>query len=136
MLFTAHHGIVFQVEDIETVVRRSEALLSRWGLDVQCHRVTAGEIQLLFVMRAAVGDGDMRFGIIDLDIAVGIDQDLFFVPFAGRKACKNQEYQETGISLHNQWSVFCCGVCFTKKVAGPGIGIFGPGTGTFSQKLF
>src|SRR3984957_14976029 len=119
MLFAADHGVGFQVEDIQTVIRCGEAQLARWGLDVQRYRVAAGKIQLLFVMRTAVGDGDMRFGIIDLDIAVGIDQDLFFMPFTGGKACKDQEYEETGISLHSQWSVFCCGVCFTKKKGRP-----------------
>jgi hypothetical protein len=62
-------------------------------------------------MRAAIGDGDMLFGIIDLYIAAGIDQDLFFMPFTGGKTYNSQEQQEAGQFLHS--------VCFSKERPAP-----------------
>ena len=111
MLEAADDGVAFQVENIQTVVGCGDAQLAKGGLGVQRHRVTAGEIQLLLTMRTAVGDGDMLFGIIDLDIAAGINQDLFCMPFASGETYNSQEQQEAVEFLHS--------VCISKERPAP-----------------
>ncbi len=52
------------------------------------------------MMGGAFGNGDMLFGVVNLYLAAGIYQYLFFVAGTGGKAGHDCQKQEAGYSLH------------------------------------
>jgi hypothetical protein len=56
------------------------------------------------MVRGALGYGDMLFAVVDLNVAAGINKDLFFMTFAGGQAYKNRQEQKGVEFLHSHVS--------------------------------